>query len=96
MLLGKFDKKLLPNFISIQNFNTRNLATNHIQDQHPCLRYQHHVSVVPAIGSLRFGLHVERRAEVITATASLQHSQSRHLGSQFGFALFYQQLLEFL
>ncbi len=87
--------ELLANLIPIQHFNTSDFPGDNVEYEDPFLGCQSHIPMTRAEPAFWIGSCVERSAKTIPAAASLHTLQSRHLCSQFGFALLDEKLSKF-
>ena len=85
----------MSNLIPIQDFDRRNLVIENVKYQHPMFWFESYTPVTRSVRSTRFGKDVERAAEVVATTASLDDGQTRHLSGQLGFALCSKEFLKF-
>ncbi len=84
--------QLCPNIVTVENLNTGDFPGDNVKNQHPVLRHQAHIPVTGTEAAIRLRLSVERAADVVTAAATVENLQSRHLCSKFGFAPLFEKL----
>ncbi len=93
---GKQFFQLSPDVAPVKNFNATDLSTNNIQDEIKPLDWdERHAAMTGAESTIRLGTGVKRGTEIVLATAPVDNSQGEDLGSEFGFALFSQEILKF-
>jgi hypothetical protein len=85
-----------PNVIPIKGFDASNSPIYYIEYYHSFFGTQRYISMVRAVTAFRFRPHIERTAEIISATAAVKNSQGRHLSCEFGFSLLQEKFLKFL
>jgi hypothetical protein len=91
-LAGQDRIQLFPNIVSVENLYTGNLPGDNVKNQHSILRHQAHISMTGTEAYKRLELRVKRAADVVSAAATFQNCQPGNLGSQFGFALLFEEL----
>jgi hypothetical protein len=96
ILSWKGREKLLSHTVAVENFDIGNRVCHDINYQHSFGWFQHQASMAGTIGSFRLGLCVKRRAEVISAPATIYNRQSRDLGSQLTFSFLMEKLFKFM
>jgi len=94
-LSRKFRDELLSNLVAVEDFNVSNCSRDNVKDQHSFDCVQVQTTVARAVASFRFGLGIKRRAEVISASATVYDLQLWHLGSQLNLSLLLEKLFKF-
>ena len=64
-----------PNLVAIKHLNVHYRARDHVKNDHASLRLQHKIAMSMTVAPFRLGLRVERRAEIIPATAAINNPQ---------------------
>jgi len=84
----------LPDFIPIQNLHADNVVVHDIDDEVASSCIERYASVPSSVAALRSGRRVDRRAELVLASASVHESKGRHLRRQPGLGAVAQKILQ--
>jgi hypothetical protein len=85
--------QLLPNVVSVEDFHASNFTRDNVEYNHPLIGCQGYIPMTGTEAALWFRSGVKRGADVVSAAATVENHQSRHLCSKFGFALLGKKLL---
>lgn len=83
------------NIISVKNFDAHDPPVYNIKNNHALFRFQFDVLMSRTIASLRLGLRVKGRTEVVTTTATVDDFQFRYLLREVRVAFSSEQAIQF-
>lgn len=71
VLSGKLSNEPLPDVVSVEYFDGGNCILYNVENEHSSRGRERHIAMSRSIASRRFRLYVEHRAEIISATATV-------------------------